>query len=291
MLNKTGAPGPEGSIQKLYWSELNQRMAQIAMEVLGPYAQLTDYDGGRWVYNYLPLARQHDRGRHQRSPAEHHRPARARLAAQLLSRQSHSTITHKSITHNDVIRDRTMEFDLSKPQRLLQKSARDLFARECPPKRVRELMATDTAFNPELWSAVADQGWLGIHLAEAPADWAGHGGTGRGRRGDGPGLLPRSVSGHRLGGHAALPATNPKSARSGEAHHRRTQGRRRAARARHRLEPGRRATRGHCERWRLHALGQESRSCSMPTRRTCSSSPLVRRRASCWQRAGEVPPA
>ncbi len=32
------APGPEGSIQKLYWSELNQRNAQIAMEVLGPYA-------------------------------------------------------------------------------------------------------------------------------------------------------------------------------------------------------------------------------------------------------------
>ncbi len=53
MLNRTGAPGPEGSIQKLYWSELNQRMAQIAMEVLGPYAQLSDYDGGRWVYNYL----------------------------------------------------------------------------------------------------------------------------------------------------------------------------------------------------------------------------------------------
>jgi alkylation response protein AidB-like acyl-CoA dehydrogenase len=60
-----------------------------------------------------------------------------------------------------------MEFDLSKPQRLLQKSARDLFARECPAKRVRELMATDTAYNPELWSAVADQGWLGIHLDEA----------------------------------------------------------------------------------------------------------------------------
>jgi alkylation response protein AidB-like acyl-CoA dehydrogenase len=52
-LNKTGAPGPEGSIQKLYWSELNQRNAQIAMEVLGPYAQLTDFDGGRAAYNYL----------------------------------------------------------------------------------------------------------------------------------------------------------------------------------------------------------------------------------------------
>jgi alkylation response protein AidB-like acyl-CoA dehydrogenase len=60
-----------------------------------------------------------------------------------------------------------MEFELSKPQKLLQQSARDLFARACPAKRVRELMATDTALNSELWSDVADQGWLGIHLAES----------------------------------------------------------------------------------------------------------------------------
>jgi alkylation response protein AidB-like acyl-CoA dehydrogenase len=60
-----------------------------------------------------------------------------------------------------------MEFDLSKPQKLLQKSARDLFARACPTKKVRELMASDTAFDAELWSAVADQGWLGIHLSES----------------------------------------------------------------------------------------------------------------------------
>ncbi|HEX3726233.1 MAG TPA: acyl-CoA dehydrogenase [Pirellulales bacterium] len=60
-----------------------------------------------------------------------------------------------------------MEFDLSKPQRLLQKSARDLFVRDCPAKRVRDLMATDTAFHPELWSAIADQGWLSLHLEES----------------------------------------------------------------------------------------------------------------------------
>ena len=60
-----------------------------------------------------------------------------------------------------------MEFDLSKPQKLLQKSARDFFNRACPAKRVRELMATDTALHPELWSEVAEQGWLGIHLSEA----------------------------------------------------------------------------------------------------------------------------
>ncbi len=67
-----------------------------------------------------------------------------------------------------------MEFDLSKPQKLLQKSARDVFARECPAKRVRELMATDTALDAKLWSTVADQGWLGIHLDES------HGGLGLG---------------------------------------------------------------------------------------------------------------
>ena len=60
-----------------------------------------------------------------------------------------------------------MEFDLSKPQKLLQKSARDLFARACPAQRVRELMATDTALQPELWTELAEQGWLGIHLDEA----------------------------------------------------------------------------------------------------------------------------
>ncbi len=60
-----------------------------------------------------------------------------------------------------------MEFDLSKPQKLLQESARELFARGCPHKRVRELMATDTALHPELWSSIAEQGWLGIHLKES----------------------------------------------------------------------------------------------------------------------------
>ena len=53
-----GTPGPEGSIQKLFWTELNQRFQQVAQEVLGPYGQLTkgsDYaiDDGIWTYSYL----------------------------------------------------------------------------------------------------------------------------------------------------------------------------------------------------------------------------------------------
>jgi len=52
-LTKTGIPGPEGSIQKLYWSEWNQRLQQTAQEILGPFGQLLDFDKGTWQYGYL----------------------------------------------------------------------------------------------------------------------------------------------------------------------------------------------------------------------------------------------
>jgi alkylation response protein AidB-like acyl-CoA dehydrogenase len=57
-ITATGAPGPEGSIQKIFWSELNQRVQQLAQEILGPYGQLlvTDVravDKGVWSYGYL----------------------------------------------------------------------------------------------------------------------------------------------------------------------------------------------------------------------------------------------
>lgn len=59
-----------------------------------------------------------------------------------------------------------MDFDLSKAQKLLQQSARDLFARECKHERVRELMATDTGFDEKLWRSMADQGWIGLIIPE-----------------------------------------------------------------------------------------------------------------------------
>jgi alkylation response protein AidB-like acyl-CoA dehydrogenase len=57
-INSSGVPGPEGSIQKIYWSELNQRFQQIAQEVLGLYGQLTKeapgaIDEGQWGYGFL----------------------------------------------------------------------------------------------------------------------------------------------------------------------------------------------------------------------------------------------
>ncbi|HEX7830149.1 MAG TPA: acyl-CoA dehydrogenase family protein [Thermoanaerobaculia bacterium] len=52
-LGKSGVPGPEGSTLKLYWSEMNQRTQQTAQEILGPYGQLADFDGGQWAHSYL----------------------------------------------------------------------------------------------------------------------------------------------------------------------------------------------------------------------------------------------
>ena len=57
-ITATGAPGPEGSIQKIFWSELNQRLQQVAQEMFGPYGQLLAEDShavdkGIWSYGYL----------------------------------------------------------------------------------------------------------------------------------------------------------------------------------------------------------------------------------------------
>jgi len=53
-----GTPGPEGSVSKLTWSELNQRMHEFAVSIEGPAAQLTgrsphSVESGRWQYGYL----------------------------------------------------------------------------------------------------------------------------------------------------------------------------------------------------------------------------------------------
>ena len=74
---KRGAPGPEGSLGKWHWAEVNQALTELAMDIAGPHAQLVDTDVD------LPLParpRQLDRGRDHRDPQEHRRRARARTA-------------------------------------------------------------------------------------------------------------------------------------------------------------------------------------------------------------------
>jgi alkylation response protein AidB-like acyl-CoA dehydrogenase len=53
-----GVPGPEGSIEKLFWSEMYQRQVETACEMIGPHSQLLRHsthavDDGRWPYLML----------------------------------------------------------------------------------------------------------------------------------------------------------------------------------------------------------------------------------------------
>jgi alkylation response protein AidB-like acyl-CoA dehydrogenase len=55
-LERTGIPGPEGSILKLQWSEANQRVTKLALELLGLDAQLLPPNapyGGYWTLQQL----------------------------------------------------------------------------------------------------------------------------------------------------------------------------------------------------------------------------------------------
>jgi alkylation response protein AidB-like acyl-CoA dehydrogenase len=48
---RDGIPGPEGSLMKLFWSELNQRMQETAVDLMGPMGQVQN--GGQWQYGFL----------------------------------------------------------------------------------------------------------------------------------------------------------------------------------------------------------------------------------------------
>jgi alkylation response protein AidB-like acyl-CoA dehydrogenase len=54
-LQKTGIPGPEGSTSKLVWSEANQRLTKLALEILGERAADPDPESedGYWQYQQL----------------------------------------------------------------------------------------------------------------------------------------------------------------------------------------------------------------------------------------------
>ena len=60
-LLKGAQPGPEGSTSKLFWSQVDQELAELATELLGPYSQLMEGsewapDEGQWAF-YCLLAR------------------------------------------------------------------------------------------------------------------------------------------------------------------------------------------------------------------------------------------
>jgi len=60
-----------------------------------------------------------------------------------------------------------MDFGLSEEQEMLQRSAREFLAQECPPTFVRELFKDRDGFSRELHRKMAEQGWTGLLIPGA----------------------------------------------------------------------------------------------------------------------------
>ena len=60
-----------------------------------------------------------------------------------------------------------MDFGLSEEQELLQQSAREFLARECPPEFVREVAKSDDGYPRALYAQIAQLGWTGLVVPEA----------------------------------------------------------------------------------------------------------------------------
>ena len=53
-----------------------------------------------------------------------------------------------------------MNLDLTEEQEMLRTSARDFLTKECPKALVRKLEEDEKGFSPELWSKMAELGWV-----------------------------------------------------------------------------------------------------------------------------------
>ena len=59
-----------------------------------------------------------------------------------------------------------MDFDLNETQKLFKDSARELFAQECPPAVVREMIESGQSYSEEIWQKLVEQGWTGLMFGE-----------------------------------------------------------------------------------------------------------------------------
>src|SRR5947207_15551937 len=66
-----------------------------------------------------------------------------------------------------------MDFEFSEEQRALQDLARDLFQRESPPARLRELWQQEEPRDDKVWRTIAEAGLLWITV---PEEFGGLGG-------------------------------------------------------------------------------------------------------------------
>jgi len=59
-----------------------------------------------------------------------------------------------------------MDFNLNENQKMLQKTARDFLARECPKSLVRSMEQDEKGYLPDLWLKISNMGWTGLAIPE-----------------------------------------------------------------------------------------------------------------------------
>src|SRR5215471_16945161 len=59
-----------------------------------------------------------------------------------------------------------MDFELNETQRLFKDSARELFATECPPAQIREMIEKGEPYSEAFWQKLVEQGWTGLIFSE-----------------------------------------------------------------------------------------------------------------------------
>ncbi|MBW1782606.1 MAG: acyl-CoA/acyl-ACP dehydrogenase [Deltaproteobacteria bacterium] len=59
-----------------------------------------------------------------------------------------------------------MDFHFTEEQKILQKTARDFLQSECPSSFVLDMEADEKGFTPELWSKMAELGWMALIIPE-----------------------------------------------------------------------------------------------------------------------------
>ena len=145
-----GTIGAEASLNKIFWSEMDVRIHELALDIARPRGRAH----GRTVRalgRRLPvLAVGPDLRGHQRDPAQHHRRPRAPAPAGCL-----------------------MRFAFTDDQKLFAEGLRDLLAKECTPAHVRAAWDDGAGHDFTLWNHLAEMGVFGMLVPEAAGGLGG----------------------------------------------------------------------------------------------------------------------
>ncbi len=128
-VERYGQPGPEGSLVKWLWSDTNQRLTELAVDIVGPEALTA---GTSWSYEFLR--------------------ARGNTI------EGGTTEVLKNIVAERVLGPAAaeggriaMDFGFTDDQREIQRTARELLSERARPERVRE-HAEAGRMDTELWT-------------------------------------------------------------------------------------------------------------------------------------------